>query len=207
MDNYLGNHQDWSIEDKFPSQEFDKIEPISERLRSMYARADKSKLKFTALNIVSVIWMVEALEYHLSRFKELSVNTAPDLHKLDISKEKSLEIKNAQFEAAAYINTVGQLYYWTISISGSAPAKITEVTESFRHKNTAHSSWHFQKEYETPYVRDLHAMLFRGSLRNSNKELIFQIQKIQGQSVELNLLKDHLIILKEVEINFEAMLQ
>ncbi len=203
----ISDHKNWKIVDNFLSENVKSIELISERLKIMYSRvSNREKLSISPLNIFSVIFRIEALEYHYSRFKDLIKNLAPNFKSL---KPKNLQetsrLRMAQFEAMAYINTVGWLYHWACSRKAK-PEKITKIAKSFRAKNTAHLSMHYPHK-ETLRELELHSLVFIGALWNGNGELLFQIQKTAGHSIEFNLLREHKDILKEVEIIFEDMLK
>lgn len=193
----MEDHANWNISDNYPQEDIGNIFPISERMQSIYARIrDKANLNLSPLNILSVIDMVKALEYHHGNFKNYTADIPADF--LERSAADQEKIQNAKFEAIAYINTVGQVHGWlkSSSINMQQPM-ISEIYTSFRSKYTAHRSIDDPRK-ETNYEQELHMFVFRSQLWNANKELVFQIQKVAGNTVQLNILIDHQIILREV---------
>lgn len=193
----MEDHTNWNIVDSYPHEDIDSILPISERMQSIYARVqDKASLNPSPLNILSVIDMVKALEYHHDNFKSYTADIPVDF--LERSVTDNERIQNAKFEAIAYINTVGQVHGWLKSASISMPQPvISEIYTSFRSKYTAHRSVDAPRN-ETNDEKNLHMFVFRGQLWNANNELVFQIQKTAGDTVRLNILSDHDTILYEI---------
>ncbi len=100
-----------------------------------------------------------------------------------------------RFEAFAYINTLGRLYYWISERGSSNAPKIIEIVEAFRHKYTAHRSSDKTKN-ETDYEKEVHHYVILGNFFRDN-QLVLRIQKTQGSIVEFNFTKDHDVIMNE----------
>lgn len=203
----LSDHNSYNITDEFPGRKLKGIFPMSQRMLSMYARVeDRTTIKsMTPQNIFAVIRMVGGLEYHYKNFKSLTESIPTYAARL-FNVDEQQTITNAKYEATAYINTVGQLYYWCRSLNETANL-ITRLTKSFRHKYTAHLSWHLKDENETDYIREIHAMTFSSTIWNGENEIIFQNQLEPGKTTFFNLVQEHPQILIEIQRVFQRALK
>jgi hypothetical protein len=196
-DRGVDDPNNWSIEDLHSSRSVDDILPIHERVMSIYARSsNKDALAIRPLNIFSLAFIMEGLEYHRDNFANL---TAPIKRDSAIPRPRKEQdaINKAKHEAAAYINVVGQAFAWVRSVGDNADAPTMEkIYKTFRSKHTAHRSVDARRG-ETPEELELHLFVFQGLLLNANSEVIFQIQHPVGNSTELNLLQDHQKIVDE----------
>jgi hypothetical protein len=133
----------WDFKDHFPEEELNDILPISLRAYSLLNRnRDELKSNDSAIHIVGFLDSLEALDYHFDNFKRLKENN-------NITSKQSHEV-------VAYLNRIGQVYYFLKSafIKAIIPnslqdcSKIEELSV-FRMKNTAHRSIdHPKKETE-----------------------------------------------------------
>lgn len=202
----LTNPNEWRVDDNYSNLEIGEIYPTSEKLHSLWARVeDRSLLSLSTENICGIVFMAKELEYHFGNFQRLqSQFVFPGGLR---SIEQNVLIEEAKFEAFAYISTVGRIYYWVTQMELIALApKILEVTESFRNKYVAHRSSDKTKK-ETEVERELHHYLTLGNLFNAKGELILQIQKTEGESVEFNLPQDHQIVMSEFLEVFTRIIQ
>lgn len=193
----LRDVKNWRVDDHFPGVAIDDIPLLSDKLNTLYARAiDREHLQSSFLQLAGVIFMAKELEYHFSNFQRL-VNFAglPTVERFNGS-ERNKSIDEAKFEAIAYINTVGRINAWIHHIDAHAP-KIAEISQSFRNKHTAHRSIDATRG-ESDDLQDLQAFVFMSNLWNSQGDLIFQIQKELGESVELNITQEHQTIMDEI---------
>lgn len=196
--------KNWRIEDRFPKTEISSILPLSERLHSIYARIeDKSHIAPTPMNVFAVVLMVKGLEYHYENFKRLVVGVTFPPSGMCSDADTAL-IEQAKLEVIAYINTIGQLYYWAEDYRETSAPTIIRITESFRHKYTAHVSTHKKKKSDSDIERALHLFAFAGgSLWDGDGNLLLQIQKNQGEAINFNLVAEHSVIMEEVQAVFE----
>jgi hypothetical protein len=193
----LRDVKNWRVDDQFPGIAIESIPLLSDKLNSLYARAiDREHLQSSFMQLAGIIFIAKELEYHFDNFQRL-VNFAalPTVERFNDS-ERNKSINEAKFEAIAYINTVGRINAWIHYIHAHAP-KIAEISQSFRNKHTAHRSIDAPRS-ESDELQDLHAFVFMGNLWNSQGDLIFQIQKELGETVGLNIIQEHKIILDEI---------
>ena len=91
----------WTIKDRHPELTLEEIVPVSLRAFSLVSRNNEALAsKEGAMNLLGVLDMLEALDYHFNNF---------------ISLKNSDSNINQKHEAVAYLNRVGQLYYFTKS--------------------------------------------------------------------------------------------
>ncbi len=202
----LRDVKNWRVDDHFPGVAIDAIPLLSDKLNSLYARAiDGEHLKSSFMQLAGIIFMAKELEYHFSNFQRL-VNFAelPTVERFN-DNERYKSIDEAKFEAIAYINTVGRINAWILHIHAHAP-KITEISRSFRNKHTAHRSID-APHGESDDLQDLQAFVFMSNLWNSQGDLIFQIQKELGETVELNITQENQTILDEILGAFSNVLE
>jgi hypothetical protein len=158
------------------------------------------------MHVFAVIFMVKGLEYHYENFQKLVKNVTFPSSGLRSEADTS-SIERAKLEAIAYINTIGQLYYWADryffpnrTLTMSRAPTIVRVTESFRHKYSAHLSIDKHHREDSEQARALHLFAFIGGiLWDRDGNIILQIQKVVGEWIELNLINEHENILKEVQ--------
>lgn len=123
------------------------------------------------------------------------------------SNARANSIKKQVHEAIAYINRLGQLYYFFISdfvqkklhndrkgIQLLIP-KIQEIIQ-FRMKHAAHRAMDLPQE-ETQSTKDYLELIFRGGLYDNDYNLMFQLNMGKGAEYDFNLTKDHKIIMNE----------
>lgn len=189
------NHNNWNVPDNHSSKQLDEISPLSQRLQSRYARIEnKNALRLSPANLLSLLDMFRALEYHYDNFTNFVRGMTPQ----DQSDEDGYLIQKAKFEAAAYINTVGQIGDWTHA-AGESCSKIDNIWKTFRSKYTAHRSIDQQRSVDTDRARELHLGVFQGQYWNGDGDLIFQIQLTEGDSHEINIRTDHATIQNEID--------
>ncbi|WP_034257703.1 hypothetical protein [Altibacter lentus] len=143
---------EWHVKDNFPNLELDDILPISKRAFSLVNR-NKSRLDELqgAAELLGALSILEALDYHYNRFVEIK------------------DTPNRIHEVIAYLNRVGQFYYFvksdfTKSIIHNGQELTHKINELivFRMKYTAHRSIDFPKD-ETIEYRNRQAITFIGS--------------------------------------------
>jgi hypothetical protein len=193
----LGDHYNWRIEDLHPGKGVNSIFPIHERMMSVYTRiSNKDTLNISPLNIFSLVFAMEGLEYHRDNFSVLTapINRHNSIPRSHVERDT---INKAKHEAVAYINVVGQAFKWISSVDCTADAPTMEqIYKTFRNKHTAHRSVDDQRG-ESPAELKLHLFVFQGLLLNANDEVVFQIQHPVGNSIEFNLMQDHNRIVDE----------
>lgn len=145
---------DWTIKDSFPKKELVEIEPISLKIFSLISRNKDHLDKIEgAVELLGALSMIEALDYHFANFlrqKDSEKNT----HRIH--------------EIVAYLNRIGQIYYFIksdytkniIKNPENLTPKINEL-KVFRMKNTAHRSIDYPKG-ETSEYRNRQALTFIG---------------------------------------------
>lgn len=154
---------DWSIQDPHPSKKLDDILPISERVHSLIARnKDHELLKENFISINGAAYMISGMEYHHLNFMELV--------KL-LSKGKNNQRAYLEHEIVAYINRVGQFYYFATSelVSSIIPSVLTQIPKiehiyMFRRKHTGHRSIDQPYNEDTRHLQGVHAMSLTGMM-------------------------------------------
>ena len=193
----LKDVNNWRVDDHFPGVAIDSIPLLSDKLNSLYARAiDRKHLKASFMQLAGIIFMAKELEYHFSNFRQLTNSAGLTTGERINDSRRNRSIDEAKFEAIAYINTIGRINAWLHHIRANAP-KITEISNSFRNKHTAHRSIDAPRG-ESDDLQDLQAFVFMSNLWNSQGDLLFQIQKKLGETVELNITQEHTIISNEI---------
>lgn len=89
---------EWTVKDHYPEKSIQDIEPISLRAYSLVSRNSNCLgPRDGAINLLGALEMLEALDYHFNNFMELG---------------NSDSTINQKHEAVAYLNRLGQLYYF-----------------------------------------------------------------------------------------------
>ncbi len=131
---------DWNIKDINSDKELDTIEPLPARARSLLIRnRGKPLLKqYGFLNVLGAVEMLEGLEYHHGNIVRISSSLA---------KGDPVSAIDVDHEALAYINRLGQFFYFAKSefvrgVIQDAAAFIPTISKFlvFRHKHSAHRS-------------------------------------------------------------------
>lgn len=143
---FFGTHMDifknienFSGTDPCPGIALDAISPLSRRAYALMMRnRTKPLLKEGFINIVGAVEMLSGLEYHHDNFVRLSGQLASG---------QSLDETYPYHEAVAYLNRLGQLYYFArsplVAKAGLDPAAMIPTMEKyvlFRMKHSAHRS-------------------------------------------------------------------
>src|SRR5689334_15872009 len=97
----------FDVKDPKPESKLEDILPVSIRALSLLAR-NKTKpiLDTNYVEIVGAIDMLEALDYHFTNFMKATEQ---------LKTNEAINPKNLDYEAVAYINRLGQFYYFTES--------------------------------------------------------------------------------------------
>jgi hypothetical protein len=131
---------DWNIPDVNAAKKLEDILPLSARARSLLVRnRSNPMLKKTGFfNVLGAVEMLEGLEYHHDNIVRITG---------DLANGAQVADSDINHEAVAYINRLGQFYYFAKSDSvRSAIADVTTLIPTiskfmvFRMKHTAHRS-------------------------------------------------------------------
>jgi hypothetical protein len=151
------------IEDPSPGVPIDKIVPISKKTWALLARHQGSpSLKTGFLNVYGAVDMIDGLEHHYSHFIALvdRLCTVPAF----TNESKAIE-RQLCHEVVAYLNRMGQFYYFTKS--KFVARHITDATrliptihkfKPLRDKHAAHRSIDYLRPEDSPGVRQLQAL-------------------------------------------------
>jgi hypothetical protein len=191
----MKHFKDWTIKDKHPDKKLEEIGG-SDKFFSLWSRIHKNIKEEIdcAVNIVGVLDTIEALDYHFENYI-----------KLKDSKNNNYQ----KHELSAYLNRIGQLYYFVISdfVKKYVPEPLqimTKVEELkiFRMKNTAHRSIDAPKN-ESPEMRRRQAISLLGFtcliIDDNKKQYLLPSDSGNGATVwnyftpEI----DHIIIFKQ----------
>jgi hypothetical protein len=198
---------DYNMIDKNFHLDINQVFPISSRAFSLLSRnKNKVELSEHAITLFGAIDMVNALEYHYENFMHIkNSNTRllqpiinSDFSDLDI-EERSKIFKKLTYEAVAYMNRIGQLYYFSKSdfVKSRIPTGVDTILARslelmpFRMKNTAHRSIDAPRG-ETEYDQIFQAMSMGniGGHFLSNGRIYHQIQK-EGTCIDFDLEVDN----------------
>lgn len=146
----------FSGRDPDPGRSLEEIRPLSRRAYSLMIRSrTKPLLQERFLNIVGAIEMVAGLEYHHDNIVRTSAQLAAGAPVDDL---------NVFHEAVAYVNRMGQFYYFTKSkfVARAVPAATSWIPAIekyivFRMKHAAHRSIDSPRD-EPEHVQLSHAM-------------------------------------------------
>jgi hypothetical protein len=146
----------WNIKDNHSGEPIDAIHPLSARAWSLLARNRAKPLAIPGfINLSGAIEMLEGLEYHCDNIVRFSD---------DLAKGEKVPETHINHEAIAYINRLGQFYYFAKSdfVRVAVPdfaATIPTLCKFmvFRNKNTAHRSIDAPKPDDTDDVKIAHA--------------------------------------------------
>ncbi|MDR9403895.1 MAG: hypothetical protein RI580_10685 [Halothece sp. Uz-M2-17] len=134
----LNTIEKWKVEDPFPDLRLEDINPISQRIFSLMCRQrEHHLLKQHFFEISGAIDMTAALDYHYDLFIK---------HKNNIAMNENMSHLPLKYEAIAYVNRLGQFYYFYLSDLCSnlresyENSLFVKITKKFRMKNTAHRS-------------------------------------------------------------------
>lgn len=204
-----------SSHDQFPNLRLLEIFPLSARATSWRARASLDNV-FSEEEIVQIdgsIPMLQGLDYHynhfISQFHQLA--SYYERHESYLKDSMSGQRRNLPYpsstdterqtfrslehEAIAYINRVGQFYYFAKSFEHQSFLLRASELMPFRNKHTAHRSIDMPRE-ETVHEKMWQAMSFGFYLLSTGSFPVFQIYN-KGQIIELHIRDDHPIIMQQ----------
>jgi hypothetical protein len=166
------------VEDKFPEMSLEEIDCVSDRSQSLMAR----ELDFTkfdaqsaeAIRLPGTLQMLRGMEYHHNNFMrncKLMEDCWDEVVKLNdptliFSTPEHIRQEMAH-EVTAYLNRLGQFYYFAISDAVSKRLKLRRKAIErkipliskivfFRQKHTAHRSVDCPKEEDTELLQFIH---------------------------------------------------
>ncbi|MEP1939488.1 MAG: hypothetical protein ABJK11_08000 [Balneola sp.] len=184
----------WSIQDPYPSKKLEEVVPISMRIQCLIARnTNHELLKENFISISGAINMISGLEYHYQNFMEIV--------KL-LSKGKNYKRPYLEHEIIAYINRVGQFYFFATSslVKKIIPSILTQIPTiehiyMFRRKHTGHRSIDRPFKEDTRHLQGVHAMSLTGMIgihfEPKDKSKSLPQPKLQGRNNWSKLMKDH----------------
>jgi hypothetical protein len=188
LETKMNNIDNWSLIDSHSDKAINDIEPFSERAISLIARnRSKPLLKIGFINLMGAIEMLGGLEYHYDNIvricSEIAEGNRPDTAGICINHE-----------AAAYINRIGQFYYFAISqfarlALADPDSAIPTLCKFlvFRNKHTAHRSIDAPRG-ESETVKLYHARSVSSTLGSlfSAKKMALQVDlsKMATQTLE-----------------------
>jgi hypothetical protein len=163
---------------------------------------------------VGIKQIIKGLEYHYNNYKKLSEK----LHDIDYKGELTVQdrcvrlsenadiYKAMQHEAIAYLNRMGQFYYF--AISNKVKRKIRDPKKMiptiiyfmpFRHKQSAHRGSDYPREDDNQFAMLQLNRVFSSSIVRIEQNVVFQI--FLGKAFEdvrqLDILKEHKKIINE----------
>lgn len=209
-------HPSYSYLDLNVGSPLKAIPPGSARLQSWMARAvDRPGFPLDReVQIAGAIGIVRGLEYHYRRFMDgvlaldplksrlqQSLGSSDLHHRLPTPAEFEL-LADLDHEAVAYINRVGQLYYFARAWQLESYVPQAVALLPFRNKYTAHRSID-EPRAESPHERQLQATAFGFGHTLVGGFPVFQIQT-KDAWVEFIMKDAHPALLSEVVTLFDA---
>jgi hypothetical protein len=210
--------------DPFATLPLAEIYPISTRARSWLARASRLKEFSHALSvqIAGGVFMLSALDYHHCQFT-VRVNqlapyyermnaflgrTAHQLQASAASRPITTETERGHLdaldhEAVAYINRLGQFFYFAKSIKLEVLLPRARELQAFRHKHTAHRSVDNPRD-ESPEAREMQAMAFNFSRITTGSFPVYEIND-KDQHVTFHMRDAHPFIMNEAIQLFQSL--
>jgi hypothetical protein len=157
--------QYFRIEDPYPELPLGEIHPISSRAWALFCRSKtKDVVRLHLVRIAGAIDMMRGLDYHNANFCRVIAELAllPFLH--PVASERHLFLVH---ETVAYLNRLGQFYYFASSqpVSNMVPKwrdMIPTIArfKIFRDKHTAHRSLDQPKREDRSSVQEVRAWAF-----------------------------------------------
>ena len=150
----LNDRRSWYIPDPNEGIPLDAIEPLSSRAHSLIARSQSPILHTHFMQIGGVVSILSGLTYHHDNFVSYQTKLVRRFH------NKYAPLRH---EAVAWVNRVGQLYYFVSSDLvksqlGSVSVPTIESVMPFRNKHVAHRSIDFPKQEDGIAAQVMHAM-------------------------------------------------
>lgn len=221
----IKNSKNWRIEDPCVGIALGDIHPTSLRAQTVLARSSSKLLHTHFVQIAGVVSILSGLEYHHDRFMKLLGKLVPGPFN---------DYSSIRHEAVAWVNRVGQLYYFikselVVENVGDLATPMIDSIIPFRHKHTAHRSLDNPRPEDTAHLQMVHAMSlsdeggmlwtprpgFSGPLLKTPPTdthfVTFQLQMPGDQTnnsvVELVIERDHQVVTREGYMVFESLLK
>lgn len=132
------SREPYIFDDPSPNKELLEIEPISLRAKALWIRSTSDLLKTNFIEITGACSMMAGMDYHFTQFLQ-------HVHKIQRFDQNHDNKDHAAHEAIAWINRVGQFYYFCQS--DFVKSRITNINIptinsviAFRHKHVSHRS-------------------------------------------------------------------
>lgn len=153
------------LEDPHPNLPLDKINLLSSRAWTLLIRSkDKNLVRRHFISIVGAIDMMRGLEYHHENFCRIITELGFIPLHTPLEETKRLGLVH---EAVAYLNRLGQFYYFASSefVSNSLPQWRDIIPtifkfKRFRDKHSAHRSLDTPRFDDNPRDQQVHAWTF-----------------------------------------------
>lgn len=193
---------DWHLDDGHSETPLSEIASIPDRIYSLIARnKTHSIIKGNFLRIMGAAEIIYGIQYHRDQF----LNTIKPLSELSIVAPESKPLHRAlNHEAVAYVNRVGQFWYFLdsafvrekiVDLDSRTPT-IRQISV-YRNKHSAHRSIDSPKTQDTPYLQQQHASVFTnfGGLLGHPKDPSIQYSKTEA-------LEDHIVTQRHLLKNY-----
>lgn len=200
----------FNISDPHPGVQLNEIMPLSARAHSWLARVSEEIPDDQSIQIVGVVTMLEALDYHHERFMALVGGLASYfLFRTEISPSMSNEdmqrliptpsqkklLRALDHEAVAYFNRLGQLHAFAKKRRLLYCMQRTDQLMVFRNKHTAHRSIDAPRG-ESKDEQDYQAMAFGFHLLTQGGFPIYQILS-DKRHLNFDMRQDHIVVMQE----------
>lgn len=215
------DRSDWCFDDPAPGVPLSDIEPISKRSEALVTRSESPLLSTHFLQIFGAVSMLAGLDYHFQNF-EGAIQRLPPVF-------SGPYFSPVRHEAIAWINRVGQYYYFCRSplvakhTAGISISTIESVLP-FRNKHAAHRSIDKPWSGDTPHHQTAQALSLSelggqlwtprpGVARqpesfqlNTTHYVAFYMRGLGDSDMKLVIQRDHRQIMMEGYVVLEALL-
>lgn len=201
--------------DPTPGVALSSMAPSSAKVRSWFSRSvERTGFPLDReVQISGAIDILEGLEYHHSQFmsqlaplKSFLACVGKPMAECPTppppTPEESQALYCLQHEAVAYVNRLGQLYYFAKSVNISGHVVKTEALLPFRRKYSAHRSVDMPRN-ESVQEREAQARAFGFHHLFIGGKVVFQIPA-DGTHHHLNIQDDHPIVISQAVEMFTA---
>lgn len=150
----LNDRRSWNTADPHEGIPLEFIEPLSARAQSLLVRSKSPLLHKHFMQIGGVVSMLSGLTYHHDNFVAYQRKLERKFHN---------DYAPLKHEAVAWVNRVGQLYYFAKSnlvqsMLGVVAIPAIESVMPFRNKHVAHRSFDVPRKEDNSYLQVMHAM-------------------------------------------------
>lgn len=150
----LNDRRNWNMADPHEGIPLELIEPLSARAHSLLVRSKSPLLHEHFMQIGGVVSILSGLTYHHDNFVA---------YQRKLERKFNNDYAPLRHEAVAWVNRVGQLYYFAKSSLVQSTLRIVEIPSlesimPFRNKHVAHRSFDVPRKEDDSCLQVMQAM-------------------------------------------------